>query len=73
MNFTQRTRGIVKTLAVVLSLALPVMLAISAADARRRRRRQLGLARGQTFSAPPSTVDRAECGAADQSHHDPAG
>src|SRR5476649_109831 len=34
MRFTQRTRGIVKTMAVVLSLALPLMLAISSADAR---------------------------------------
>ena len=34
MNFTQRTRGIVKAIAVVLSLALPLMLAVSAADAR---------------------------------------
>jgi len=31
MNFTQRMRGIVKTIAIVLSLAVPVMLAISAA------------------------------------------
>jgi hypothetical protein len=34
MKFTQRSRGIVQAIAVVLSLALPLMLAISAADAR---------------------------------------
>ena len=34
MKFTQRSRGIVKAIAVVLSLAVPVMFAISAADAR---------------------------------------
>jgi hypothetical protein len=34
MNFTQRARGIVRAIAVVLSLALPTVLAISAADAR---------------------------------------
>src|SRR3954471_20666043 len=34
MNFTQRMRGIVQTIAIVLSLAVPVMFAVSAADAR---------------------------------------
>ena len=33
MNFSQRMRGIVKTIALVLSLAVPVMLTMSAADA----------------------------------------
>jgi predicted lipid-binding transport protein (Tim44 family) len=53
MKFTQRTRGIVKALAVVLSLAVPVMVAISAADARPGG----GGSRGsRTFSAPPPTA-----------------
>ena len=55
MNFTQRTRGIVKAIAVVLSLALPVMLAISAADARIGGGGSSGSRGARTFSAPPST------------------
>jgi predicted lipid-binding transport protein (Tim44 family) len=55
MNFTQRTRGIVKTIAVVLSLAFPVMLAISAADARVGGGGSSGSRGGKTYSAPPST------------------
>jgi hypothetical protein len=34
MNFTQRRRGIVRSIAIVLSLALPTVMAVSAADAR---------------------------------------
>ena len=55
MRFTQRTRGIVKTMAVVLSLALPLMLAISSADARVGGGGGLGSRGSRTFSAPPST------------------
>jgi predicted lipid-binding transport protein (Tim44 family) len=55
MNFTQRTRGIFKTLAVVLSLAVPVTLAISTADARVGGGGSSGSRGGKTFSAPPST------------------
>jgi predicted lipid-binding transport protein (Tim44 family) len=56
MNFTQRTRGIVKTIAVVLSLALPLMLAIAAADARPGGGGNSGSRGSRTFSAPPSTA-----------------
>jgi predicted lipid-binding transport protein (Tim44 family) len=55
MKFAQRTRGMVKTIAVVLSLALPLMLAISAADARVGGGGSSGSRGGRTFSAPPST------------------
>jgi len=55
MKFTQRTRGIVQTIAVVLSLALPLMLAISSADARVGGGGGLGSRGSRTFSAPPST------------------
>jgi predicted lipid-binding transport protein (Tim44 family) len=55
MKFTQRTRGIVKAIAVVLSLAVPVMFAISAADARVGGGSSSGSRGGRTFSAPPST------------------
>jgi len=55
MNFTQRMRGIVKTIAVVLSLAVPVMLTISAADARVGGGSSSGSRGSRTFSAPPST------------------
>jgi predicted lipid-binding transport protein (Tim44 family) len=55
MKFTQRTRGIVQAIAVVLSLALPLMMAISAADARVGGGGSSGSRGGRTFSAPPST------------------
>src|ERR1700712_2657720 len=55
MNFTQRMGGIVKTIAIVLSLAFPVMFAISAADARVGGGSSSGSRGGRTFSAPPST------------------
>jgi predicted lipid-binding transport protein (Tim44 family) len=48
-------RGIMKTLAIVLSLALPLMLAISAADARVGGGGSSGSRGGRTFAAPPST------------------
>jgi predicted lipid-binding transport protein (Tim44 family) len=56
MNFTQRARGMVKTIAVVLSLALPLMLALSAADARPGGGGNSGSRGSRTFSAPPSTA-----------------
>src|SRR3954462_1786792 len=54
MNFTHRMRGIVQTIAVVLSLAVPVMFAISAADARIGGGSSSGSRGSRTFSAPPS-------------------
>src|SRR6201747_2094200 len=56
MKFTQRTYGLVKAMAVVLSLALPLMLAISAADARIGGGGSSGSRGTRTFSAPPSTT-----------------
>src|SRR3979490_16289 len=55
MKFTQRTRGIVKPIAIVLSLAVPVMFAVSSADARVGGGGGLGSRGARTFSAPPST------------------
>jgi predicted lipid-binding transport protein (Tim44 family) len=55
MNFTQRMRGIVQTIAIVLSLAVPVMLAVSAADARIGGGGSSGSRGSRTFAAPPST------------------
>src|SRR5438552_17507787 len=55
MKFTQRAGGIVKAIAVVLSLALPVVVAISSADARVGGGMSSGSRGGRTFSAPPST------------------
>ena len=55
MKFTQRARGIVKAMAIVLSLALPLMLAISSADARIGGGGSSGSRGARTFSAPPST------------------
>jgi predicted lipid-binding transport protein (Tim44 family) len=55
MKFTQRARGIVQAIAVVLSLALPLVLAISSADARIGGGISSGSRGARTFSAPPST------------------
>ena len=55
MNFTQRMRGIVQTIAIVLSLAVPVMFAVSAADARIGGGGSSGSRGSRTFAAPPST------------------
>src|SRR6202030_3634556 len=50
-----RTRGIFKAIAVVLSLALPLVVAVSSADARVGGGMSSGSRGGRTFSAPPST------------------
>jgi predicted lipid-binding transport protein (Tim44 family) len=55
MKFTQRGRGFVRAIAVVLSLALPLMLAASSADARVGGGISSGSRGARTFSAPPST------------------
>jgi predicted lipid-binding transport protein (Tim44 family) len=55
MKFTQRTHGIVRAIAVVLTLALPLMLAMSSADARIGGGGSIGSRGTRTFSAPPST------------------
>ena len=55
MRFTQRIRAAVQTIAVVLSLALPLMLAVSAADARVGGGFSSGSRGSRTFSVPPST------------------
>src|SRR3984885_2808329 len=55
MKFTQRTRGMIQAIAVVLSLALPVMLAVSSADARIGGGISSGSRGARTFSAPPSS------------------
>ena len=56
MKFTQRTRGFVKAIAVVLSLALPIVIAASYADARVGGGSSSGSRGSRTFSAPPSTT-----------------
>src|SRR4030088_1502839 len=55
MKFTQRALGIVQAIAVVLSLALPLMLAISSADARIGGGGSSGSRGARTCSGPPST------------------
>jgi len=55
MKFTQRARGVVQAIAIVLSLAVPTMLAISSADARVGGGMSSGSRGARTFSAPPST------------------
>jgi predicted lipid-binding transport protein (Tim44 family) len=56
MNFSQRGRSFVKTIAIVLALALPTALAISSADARVGGGFSSGSRGSRTFSAPPSTT-----------------
>jgi predicted lipid-binding transport protein (Tim44 family) len=56
MRFTQRTRGIAKAMAVVLSLAVPLVIAIASADARPGGGGSMGSRGGRTFSAPPPTA-----------------
>ncbi|WP_439925868.1 Tim44 domain-containing protein [Nitrobacter sp. JJSN] len=55
MNFTQRASGMMKAFAIVLSLALPLMFAVSAADARVGGGSSYGSRGSRTFSAPPVT------------------
>src|SRR6478609_9180551 len=55
MNLTQRRRGLVRAIAIVLSLALPTVMAVSAADARVGGGFGSGSRGSRTFSAPPST------------------
>lgn len=56
MTFSQRSRGLFKTLAVVLALALPTALTISSADARAGGGFSSGSRGSRTYSAPPSTT-----------------
>jgi predicted lipid-binding transport protein (Tim44 family) len=55
MKFMQRTGGLMKAFAVILSLALPTVLAVSAADARIGGGFSSGSRGSRTFAAPPST------------------
>ena len=56
MSFSQGTRGIIRALAVVLSVALPLAISISEADARVGGGSSSGSRGSRTFSAPPSTT-----------------
>src|ERR1017187_6194235 len=55
MKFTQRARGIAQAIAVFLALAVPLVSAISPADARVGGGMSSGSRGARTFSAPPST------------------
>ena len=55
MKFTQRRRAMVQAIAVVLSLALPLIFAAPSADARVGGGLGSGSRGARTFSAPPST------------------
>lgn len=56
MNFSQRSRSLFKTIAVVLALGLPTALVISSADARVGGGMSSGSRGSRTYSAPPSTT-----------------
>jgi predicted lipid-binding transport protein (Tim44 family) len=56
MNFTQTARGIIRAIAIVMSVAIPLAITISAADARVGRGGSFGSRGAKTFSAPPSTT-----------------
>src|SRR5579872_1074553 len=55
MNFRQRAFGLVQALAIVLSLAVPLVVVASSADARIGGGMSSGSRGSRTFSAPPST------------------
>src|SRR3954471_14914145 len=55
MMFSQRMRALTKAFAVVLSVGIPVALAVSDADARIGGGSSSGSRGTRTFSAPPST------------------
>ncbi len=55
MNFRQRAFGLVQALAVTLSLAMPLVVVASSADARIGGGVSSGSRGSRTFSAPPST------------------
>src|SRR5450432_2336569 len=55
MKFNLHARGLFQAIAVVLSLALPLVMAVSAADARIGGGMSSGSRGSRTFSAPPST------------------
>ena len=55
MNFRQRAFGVVQALAVILSLAMPLVVMASSADARVGGGSSSGSRGSRTFSAPPST------------------
>jgi predicted lipid-binding transport protein (Tim44 family) len=56
MNFTQTARGIVRAMAIVMSVAIPLAITIEAADARVGRGGSSGSRGAKTYSAPPSTT-----------------
>ena len=56
MNFTQTARGIVRAIAIVLSVAVPLAITIDAADARGGKGGSFGSRGSKTYSAPPSTT-----------------
>ena len=56
MRFTQHISGLVKAIALVLALALPIVLAASAADARVNGGFSSGSRGSRSFSAPPPTA-----------------
>ena len=56
MTFSQRSRNLFKTLAVMLALALPTALVISSADARVGGGGSSGSRGSRTYSAPPPTT-----------------
>src|SRR6476660_6733117 len=56
MKFTQRPRGMIQAIAVVLSLAVPTLIAASYADARVGGGSSSGSRGSRTNAAPPSTT-----------------
>src|SRR6185369_6921514 len=56
MNFTQTARGIVRTIALIMAVAVPLAITIEAADARVGGGGSSGSRGSRTYSAPPSTT-----------------
>ena len=73
MNFSQRSRTLFKTLAVMLALALPTALVISSADARVGGGMSSGSRGSRTYFGAAVDHDRAGLDLAVQPHLYPAG
>jgi predicted lipid-binding transport protein (Tim44 family) len=56
MNFSLTARGIIRTIAIMMSVAVPLAITISAADARVGGGGSSGSRGSRTYSAPPSTT-----------------
>ena len=72
MNFSQTARGIIRTIAIMMSVAVPLAITISAADARVGGGGSSGSRGSQDLFGAPEHHHGAERGAADEPYLHPA-